>query len=170
MDRPHRISASQVPGFAALIRPHSQALQFCTHRAVHEQYTARIQRLKKVRHERKPDGMNRHDAEKRGEKEREQKRKTNLPILYFLSSPCFFLMLVASWRFICSRLYAPYLPNRPACAIAKGNRYIAWNWPSPPCRHCDSPNSVTASVRHDFATNTTGTGCQLWLLSLLGVL
>src|SRR5262249_35457199 len=42
---------------------------------------------------------------------------------------------------------APYFPSRPACARASGSKYMAWNWPKPPRRHCDSPNSVTGSGR-----------------------
>src|SRR5262249_44558067 len=66
--------------------------------------------------------------------------------------------------------HAPYLPSRPAWASASGSRYIAGNCPSPPRRQYDSPNSVTGSVRHVFAHNNVGTGCQLWRRSLLGVL
>lgn len=36
-------------------------------------------------------------------------------------------------------------------------------------RDADSPNWVTPSGRTVQAWNTTGTECQLWLLSLLGV-
>src|SRR5437867_8012746 len=65
---------------------------------------------------------------------------------------------------------APYFPNRPAFASAMGSRYIAWNCPKPPRRQYDSPNSVTGSGRQRLDHNSVGTGCQLWLFILLGVL
>ena len=37
-------------------------------------------------------------------------------------------------------------------------------------RHSASPNVSQASVRQLSATSSVGTGCQLWLLSMLGVL
>ena len=58
-------------------------------------------------------------------------------------------------------LYAPYLPNRPAWAIANGSRYFALNCPNPPRRHASSPNSFTASIGQESAAKTTGTGCQV---------
>src|SRR5438105_8896723 len=68
------------------------------------------------------------------------------------------------------RHYAPYFPSRPACAIARDIKYFAGNWPRPPRRQFDSPNSTTPSGRHERAHRRMGTWCQLWLLSLLGVL
>ena len=49
-------------------------------------------------------------------------------------------------------------------------RCLASNWPRPPRRHSLSPNDSHLSVRQFFAHSSVGTGCQLWLFSMLGVL
>src|SRR2546421_1193240 len=66
--------------------------------------------------------------------------------------------------------HAPYFPSRPAWASAMDIKYFAGNCPRPPRRQYDSPNSTTPSGRQERAHRRMGTGCQLWLLSLLGVL
>ena len=43
------------------------------------------------------------------------------------------------------RRHAPYLPSRPAWAIASGIRYFASNWPSPPRRHGARRSRATSS-------------------------
>src|SRR4029079_4458953 len=66
--------------------------------------------------------------------------------------------------------YAPYLLSRRALARASVIRYLASNWPRPPRRHSLSPNFSQPSVRQNLAERSVGTGCQLWLASMLGVL
>ena len=69
-----------------------------------------------------------------------------------------------------SALIMHHICSSAALARASVMRYLASNWPRPPRRHSLSPNFSQPSVRQNLAESSVGTGCQLWLASMLGVL
>ena len=65
---------------------------------------------------------------------------------------------------------APNFPIRRAFDRANVIRYWASKWPKPPLRAVVSLNAVDPSQRQQSDTKSVGTGCQLWLRKMAGVL